>query len=99
MEKLEWVSFEEMKTAALKDNQFSESYEGFREEFELSREVIELRKRKNMTQKELAEKAGTSQPAIARLESGQYRNVSLNFLRQVGNALGAFPEVHLRGQE
>lgn len=49
-----------------------------------------------MTQKELAAKAGTSQPAIARLESGRYRNVSLAFLRKVGKALGAQPEVHLR---
>ena len=99
MEKPEWVSFEEMKEKAFKDEEFARIYEDLREEFQLSREVIELRKRKNMTQKELAEKAGTSQPAIARLESGQYRNISLAFLRKIGKALGAFPEVHLREQE
>jgi DNA-binding Xre family transcriptional regulator len=98
MEKLEWVSFEEMKVEALTDSDFAKEFDALREEFALAREVIELRKQRNMTQKELAEKAGTSQPAIARLESGRYRNVSLAFLRKVGKALGVQPEVHLRAQ-
>lgn len=98
MAKTEWVTFEEMKTSALKDPEFSREYETLREEYKLAREVIELRKQRNMTQKELAEKAGTSQPAIARLESGQYHNVSMSFMRKIGKALGAFPEIHLKVQ-
>ena len=49
-----------------------------------------------MTQKQLAEKIGTSQPAIARLESGNYKNISLAFLRRVAKGLDAVAEVHLR---
>ena len=49
-----------------------------------------------MTQKELAEKVGTSQPAIARLESGNYKNVSLSFIRRLALALNAVPEIHLK---
>ncbi len=96
MANLEWVTLKEMKASAMEDIEFAREYEALRDEFNLSREVIELRKQRNMTQKELAAKAGTSQPAIARLESGRYRNVSLAFLRKVGKALGAQPEVHLR---
>ena len=40
-----------------------------------------------MTQKQLAEKVGTKQSSIARLESGNY-NPSLQFLQKVANALG-----------
>ena len=58
--------------------------------------MILLRKTKNLTQKELAKLAGTSQPAIARLESGNYKNLSLSFIRKVAEALGAIPEIHLR---
>lgn len=98
MGKTEWVTFEEMKVSALKDPDFSREYEALRDEFKLAREVIELRKQRNMTQKELALKAGTSQPAIARLESGHYQNVSMAFMRKIGKALGAEPEIHLRAQ-
>ncbi|GAB1482994.1 hypothetical protein MASR2M78_18100 [Treponema sp.] len=99
MAELEWLAFKEMKASAIEDPEFAREYEALREEFDLSREVIQLRKQRNMTQKELAAKAGTSQPAIARLESGQYRNVSMAFLRKVGKALGAQPQVHFRSQE
>lgn len=98
MSKTEWISFEEMKISALKDDEFASEYETLRDEYKLAREVIELRKQRNMTQKELAEKAGTSQPAIARLESGLYQNVSMSFMRKIGKALGALPEIHLKIQ-
>ncbi len=38
----------------------------------------------------------TSQPAIARLESGNYKNLSLSFIRKVARALHAFPEIHIK---
>jgi DNA-binding XRE family transcriptional regulator len=96
MSESKWVTFEEMKTAAMKDKGFVREYETLREEYELAREVIYLRKQRNMTQQELAEKAGTSQPAIARLESGNYRNVSMSFMRKIGKVLGAYPTIHLK---
>ncbi len=78
----------------MKNKKFSEEYENLSEEFELAKEVIKLRTDAKLTQKELAKLAGTSQPAIARLESGSYHNVTLSFLRKIGSALGAHPEVH-----
>jgi transcriptional regulator with XRE-family HTH domain len=59
-------------------------------------EVIQLRLKAHMTQAELAKKAHTSQPAISRLESGSYTNVSMAFLRKVGAVLGATPVVHFK---
>ena len=72
----------------LKDPEFRKEYEALEEEFEVARQVIDLRLKKGMTQKELAQKVNTSQSCIARLESGTYRNLSLSFLRRVGEALG-----------
>jgi len=98
MTETKWVTFEEMKATAMNDKEFVREYEMLREEYELAREVIQLRKQRNMTQQELAVKAGTSQSAIARLESGRYQNVSMSFMRKIGNALGAQPTIHLKVQ-
>lgn len=95
-----------MKTTSLKDYvqkqldnpDFRKEYEALEEEFTIAQEVIALRLEAHMTQKELAERVGTSQPAIARLESGNYKNLSLAFLRRVARALGTVTEVHLKKQ-
>ena len=80
----------------LRDPEVKKEYEAVDVEFALAREIIALRHQRNLTQRQLAEKAGTSQPAIARVESGSYRNLSLAFLRRLAEALGAEPEIHLR---
>jgi transcriptional regulator with XRE-family HTH domain len=78
----------------MKDDEFRQEYEKLEGEFALASEVIKLRLEQNLTQKELAIRAKTSQPAIARLESGKYENFSLAFLKRVGKALSASPSVH-----
>jgi len=90
------VRLEDFLTEELKNPKLKKEYDALQEEFTLAREVIELRIKKNLTQKQLAKQIGTSQPAIARLESGSYRNLSLSFLRRLAWALGAVPEIHLK---
>jgi predicted transcriptional regulator len=85
--------YNEMLKDELKNPKFRKEYEALKEEFEVSRQVIELRLRKGLTQKDLAEKVHTTQSSIARLESGSYRNLSLSYLRRIGSALGAEPHV------
>ena len=89
-------SYEDILAKELRDPGFRKEYEALAGEFAVAKEVIRLRKANGWTQKELAEHAHTSQPAIARLESGNYRNLSLSFLRKIGAALGAVPVVHLQ---
>jgi predicted transcriptional regulator len=93
------MKYKDFRTQRLKNPQVRHEYENLEDEFELAKEVIELRKKNKLTQKELAEQVGTSQPAIARLESGSYQNLSLSFLRRLADALGAVPEIHLRKKE
>ncbi len=53
----------------------------------IARQVILRRGELELTQKELAERVGTSHSAISRLESGQHR-ASFATLERVGEALG-----------
>ena len=96
MSNINSVNLEDLISKELKDPSFKKEFDSLEEEFILAKEVILLRKTNNLTQKELAKLAGTSQPAIARLESGNYKNLSLSFIRKVAEALGAIPEIHLR---
>ncbi len=89
-------SAQELLKKELKNPAFKKAYESFDDEFNLAEEVIQLRLNADMTQTELAKKAHTSQPAISRLESGSYTNVSMAFLRKIGAVLGATPVVHFK---
>jgi len=57
---------------------------------EVAKMIVQLRKGAKLTQKELADKAGTTQPVVARLESGSDERVPslalLVKLARAGNA-------------
>ena len=93
------VKYDDFLEEQLSDEEFRNEYSELEEQFTIAMEVIALRQKHNLTQKELAERVGTSQPAIARLESGNYRNLSLSFIRRIARALNAVPEVHIRSRE
>lgn len=96
MKKVKTVSSDELLKKQLKDKEFKKEYEALDEEFGVAKEIIKMRLAAKLTQKQLAELAGTSQPAIARIESGSYENLSLSSLRKIGKALGAKPEIHFK---
>lgn len=96
MNKFKTTNSDVLLTKQLENKEFKKEYNALNEEFELAKEIIKLRKNASLTQKQLATLAGTSQPAIARLESGNYKNLSLAFLRKIGKALNATPEIHFK---
>ena len=65
------ISFQEFKAEALKDPAVKAEYDRLAPEFEIATELIRARLRAGLSQAELAARMGTSQSAIARLESGQ----------------------------
>ncbi|MBM9575545.1 helix-turn-helix domain-containing protein [Leptospira sp. 201903070] len=96
--KLKTKDFDSLLSKELKNKDFKKEYEVLSNEFTLAKEIIKLRKKRNLTQKDLAEKIGTSQPAIARIESGNYKNLSLSLINRLAKALDAEPVIHLKSK-
>ena len=71
----------------MQDPQFRAEYEALDAEYALIRQLIALRIRRGLSQRQLAERAGMKQPSIARLESG--RTANLQTLRRIADALDA----------
>lgn len=90
--------FDSLLKKEIKDKDFKLEYDSLANEFTLAKEIIKLRKKRHLTQKDLALKMGTSQPAIARIESGNYRNLSLSFINKLAKALDAEPVIHLKSK-
>ncbi len=86
MKKTVWYPFSELHEEWLKDPEYKKEYDALESEYALIREVMDKRLAKKMTQKDLAQKVGTRQSAISRLESGN-ANPSFQFLKKVATAL------------
>src|SRR5205085_4673475 len=71
-----------------KDPEYRDAYESLEEEFMLAGAVIDIRKRAGLTQEGLARKMGTTQPVVARLESGRVRP-SMRTLERLAKATGS----------
>jgi len=50
--------------------------------------IYDLRTQAGLTQREMARRAGTTQPVIARLEDADYKGHSLRMLIRIASALG-----------
>ena len=96
MDKLKTINSNELLKIQMKNSKFKKEYNNLQKEFILAKEIIELRQKANLTQIGLAKKAHTSQSAIARIESGAYKNISLRFLNKIASALNAVPDIHLK---
>ena len=92
------VSFEAVLAEQMKDLEFAREYEALRPEFEVIDQVIKLRLKRRLTQRQLAERMGTPQPSIARMES-QRKVRNLDFVRRLADALDARLEVRLIPKE
>lgn len=82
------VSFADFKSRLLADPTVRAEYDALAPEFEISVELVRARLRAGLSQAELAARMGTSQSAIARLESGQTlpsTKTLLRFARATGS--------------
>jgi len=79
-------NYTQFKNKLLQDKKIKNAYDELGSEFDFIRMLIRKRIEKGLSQEELAEKVGTRQSAISRLESGRY-NPSFKILRKVAQAL------------
>jgi DNA-binding XRE family transcriptional regulator len=63
------------------DPLFAEAYDEVKQEYELIRKVVNVRKERNLTQQELAEKVGVKQQVISRLEREKHIPTLTGFIK------------------
>ncbi len=85
--KLKIEKWSVIKDNLLRDPKTKKSYDDLEVEFKIYSAIIEARFNKNLTQKQLAEKLGIAQSALARFESGR-TNPTLSFLKNITSKLG-----------
>lgn len=84
----------QVKAKMLTNPAVKAEYEALAPEYETARELIAARAKAGLTQGEVAERMGTTQSVIARLESGQ-RAPSLRTVQRYAEAVGARAVVRL----
>jgi len=72
----------------MKEPKYRKAFDALEEEFVLVSAVIDVRNRAGLTQKQLARKMGTTQPVVARLESGRSKP-SMRTLERLAEATGS----------
>ncbi len=90
--KRQHLDFDIWLKESLKNPRFKKEYDRLEPEFAIIKAVIEARIKKGITQEKLAKKMGTTQSAIARLESGK-ANPSVSFLQKMAQAIDSKLEI------
>ena len=83
----------------LKDPVFAERFERAGEAWDVALQIVALREKAGLSQKDLARKLHTSQQQISRLESTSYEGHSLSMLRRVAKVLSARVRVVLEPKD
>ena len=78
--------FDEYLKERFKDPVFKKHYDYYGKQLEIAYQILKLRKKKKMSQLELAKRIGTKQSNIARIEAGQ-QNFSIDTLEKIADAL------------
>lgn len=84
----QFYSHEELHNKWMKNPQFCRDFEKLEPEFQIAKQIISARIKRNMTQEELADRAKTGQAVISRLE-GMNAKPSLSLLTKIAQALNS----------
>lgn len=84
--------FENVLQDALKDPAFKQEWKASATQYKLIKTIISKRLKLNITQEQLARKAGLKQPSLARIESGSVMP-SIKTLHRIASALGTKLEI------
>jgi DNA-binding XRE family transcriptional regulator len=90
------TNYDEFEAELLKKPEIRKEYEALKPKYDMVRILIARRSKLGMSQTELARRIGTRQPAISRLEKGDY-NTTLSTLFRVTEELGLDISLKARG--
>jgi len=82
------MDFDYLLKKELKNPEFKKLYDEYGRQLEISYQILQLRKAKKISQADLAQKIGSTQSNVARLEGGN-QNFTIKLLDKVANALDA----------
>jgi transcriptional regulator with XRE-family HTH domain len=91
------ISVKKVAQRWMEEPGFKEGYDALYDELSLASQLIEARARSGLTQAQVADRMGTSQSAVARLESGTARP-SLSTLKRFAQATGARVRITLESK-
>ena len=80
------IDFGKIIKEELKDPEFKKGFEIEKRKLEMSLAIINLRKKKKISQAKLAEKIGMKQSAVGRIEAGK-QNLTIETLQKIAFAL------------
>lgn len=82
------TNFDAYLAEQLKDADFAAKFKQAGAAWDVAMQIVALRQKSGLSQKELAKRLKTSQQQVSRLESPCYEGHSLSTLRRVANVLG-----------
>ena len=88
------TDWKDLRKELLQDPEVKKEYDALELEFSIIEQILRKRLEKGLSQKQLAEKIGTKQSAISRLEGGN-SNPSVAFLEKISKALGSKLQISL----
>lgn len=81
------MKWDEYKQQKLQNPEFKQAYEELEVEYAIMNEMLKLRGEAGMSQSQLSQKTGITQPDISKLENGK-ANPSIATLKKVARAFG-----------
>lgn len=80
--KFKATDFSDYLEQQLRDRETKKHYQAYGKQLGIAYQILQLRKKSNISQKELAKKIGTTQSNVARMEGGR-QNFTINTLEKI----------------
>ena len=81
------IKWKEYRDRKLQEPEFKQAYEDLEVEYAIMNEMLKLRSEAGISQSQLSQKTGITQPDISKLENGK-ANPSIATLKKVARAFG-----------
>lgn len=89
MKNSDYISFEDFQKESFKNNPLlKKTYDELDLKYEIIKQFIMLRNKLNITQTELEKLTGIKQSSISRFESGNLKNISIEYINKLVKPLG-----------
>ena len=92
------ANYREFEKKLLQDRVIRQEFDNLKPKYEMIRSLIKRRNQLRMSQSQLARTVGTKQPAISRLERGDFDNITLGTLTKVAHALNLDLNISLKAR-